>query len=37
VWSPDAERELARIWNDATDRDSIADAANLLESSVAGG
>lgn len=31
VWSPDAEGELARIWNQATDRRSIADAANLLD------
>jgi plasmid stabilization system protein ParE len=31
LWSPDAEQELARIWNNATDRDRIAAAADLLD------
>ncbi|MEO8165597.1 MAG: type II toxin-antitoxin system RelE/ParE family toxin [Betaproteobacteria bacterium] len=35
VWSPDAERELARVWNEATDRESIANAANLLDHELA--
>ena len=35
VWSPDAERELATIWNDATHRQTIADAANLLDRELA--
>jgi len=35
VWSPDAERELIRVWNEATDRGGIADAANLLDRELA--
>ena len=31
VWAPDAEQDLARIWNEAEDRASVADAANLLD------
>jgi len=35
VWSSAAEQELARIWNGATDRATIADAANLLDQQLA--
>ena len=35
VWSPDAERELARIWNEVADRGTIASAANLLDRELA--
>jgi hypothetical protein len=28
VWSPDAEQELARLWNETGDRGSITRAAN---------
>jgi plasmid stabilization system protein ParE len=31
VWSPDAERELARVWNHASDRGGITNAANFLD------
>jgi hypothetical protein len=35
VWSPDAEQELARVWNDATDRAGITNAANFLDRELA--
>ena len=35
VWSPDAERELTRVWNESTDREGITDAANLLDRELA--
>lgn len=35
IWSAEAERELADIWNDAADRKSIADAANVLDRELA--
>ncbi len=35
VWSPEAERELADIWNDVADRKSIANAANVLDRELA--
>jgi hypothetical protein len=31
VWNPGAERALTTIWNDATDQQLIADAANRLD------
>ncbi len=31
VWRPSAERTLAQIWTAATDRQAIADAANLID------
>jgi plasmid stabilization system protein ParE len=31
VWSQDAEQDLARIWNDSSNRDDIARAANSLD------
>jgi hypothetical protein len=35
VWTPDAERELAEVWNDAADRAAITDAANILDRELA--
>jgi hypothetical protein len=35
VWLPDAEQELARIWNDATNRSVISEAANFLDRELA--
>jgi hypothetical protein len=35
VWSPDAEQELADIWNKAADRESVASAANFLDRELA--
>jgi plasmid stabilization system protein ParE len=31
VWKPAAEEELARLWCEAADRDSLAAAANTLD------
>jgi len=31
TWKPDAEAELAAIWNAATDRSAIAQAANKID------
>ena len=35
VWIPEAEEELAAIWNSATDRQEIAAAANSLDAQFA--
>jgi hypothetical protein len=36
VWAPDAEKELARLWNDAaSDRQAISDASDFLDRSLA--
>lgn len=35
VWAPAAEQELARLWNDASDRGAISDAANVLDRELA--
>lgn len=35
VWSPEAEGELADIWNDVADRKSIANTANVLDRELA--
>ena len=32
VWRPAAERALAQIWTDAADRQSVTDAADLIDS-----
>ena len=31
IWKPSARRELAEIWNDASDRQAVADAANEID------
>lgn len=31
VWRPEAESALARLWNEATDRQAVADAANAID------
>lgn len=34
TWLPDAEDELANLWNQALDRQAVADAANRMEQSL---
>jgi hypothetical protein len=31
TWKPDAERELAALWNNAADRQAVTDAANAID------
>ncbi|MBC7855311.1 MAG: hypothetical protein IAF94_17930, partial [Pirellulaceae bacterium] len=31
IWEPDAANELARLWLDSTDRQTVADAANEID------
>ncbi len=31
AWNPAAQRELARLWNQAPDRRAVSDAANLID------
>lgn len=31
VWRPSAERRLTELWTEATDRKSVADAANAID------
>ncbi len=31
VWKPSAETKLAEIWTDATDRQTVSDAANSID------
>ena len=31
TWKPEVERELTAIWNESTDQQAIADAADLLD------
>ncbi len=31
VWLPESENRLAELWNNATDRQTIADAANWID------
>jgi hypothetical protein len=35
VWAPDAERELATVWVNSTDRNALTGAANFLDRELA--
>ena len=35
IWSPSAEQELAQIWNDASDRALVSEAANEIDAALA--